>query len=65
LGTEPSLLRCTLNPNARFLFSDLVRRPEPTLSVSGLEVEESRESALGGLYTIGRVRAHTERSAEV
>lgn len=59
-GSEPSLLRRALNPVARFLFSDLTRRLAPILSVGGLEAEEPRESALGGLYTIAQARARIE-----
>jgi phosphatidylethanolamine/phosphatidyl-N-methylethanolamine N-methyltransferase len=55
---ESSLLRRTLNPAARFLFSDLTRRLEPLLSSAGLEVKGARETVLGGLYTVA-VAAHT------
>ncbi len=55
-GTEPSLLRRALNPVARFLFSDLTRRLDPLLDEAGLEVDEPRESALGGLYTLAVAR---------
>lgn len=54
-GTEPSLLRRALNPMARFLFSDLTRNLESILAETGLEVE-SRESTLGGLYTLALAR---------
>ena len=59
-GTEPSLLRRALNPIARFLFSDLTRRLDPILEVGGMEVEEPRDAALGGLYTIARAHLRTE-----
>jgi ubiquinone/menaquinone biosynthesis C-methylase UbiE len=61
-GTEPSLLRRALNPVARFLFSDLNRRLEPILEVGGMEVEEPRDSALGGLYTVARARLVEDES---
>lgn len=54
---ESSLLRRALNPAARFLFSDLTRRLEPLLSSAGLEVNGTRETVLGELYTIA-VAAH-------
>lgn len=57
--TAPSLLRRALNPVARILFSDLTRRLEPILSAGDLVVEEGRESALGGLYTITRAHSGT------
>jgi SAM-dependent methyltransferase len=50
-GTDPSLLRRTVNPAARVLFSDLNRRLDPMLSDTALDVE-SRESFFGGLYTV-------------
>lgn len=59
-GTEPSLLRRALNPMARVLFSDLTRRLAPLLDTAGLEVEKTRESALGGLYTIAHARPVSE-----
>lgn len=55
-GTEPSRLRRVLNPVARFLFSDLTRPLDPILSAVDLEVDEPRESALGGLYSVVRAR---------
>lgn len=54
-GAEPSLLRRALNPVARFLFSDLTRDLESILADTELEVE-SRDSALGGLYTLALAR---------
>ncbi|MFB6098999.1 MAG: class I SAM-dependent methyltransferase [Salinibacter sp.] len=51
-NAEPSLLRRTLNPAARILFSDLTRRLGPLLSSAGLAVEGARETVLGGLYTV-------------
>jgi len=62
VDTEPSLIRRTLNPVARFLFSDLTRQLEPILAAGGLKVEEPRESALGGLYTIAGARLGTEEN---
>jgi len=58
--TEPSLLRRALNPIARFLFSNLTRRLDPLLNKAGLDVEEPRNSALGGLYTIAVARSRAE-----
>lgn len=53
--TEPSLPRRLLNPVARLLFSDLTRPLEPLLASTDLGIT-SRESALGGLYTVAVVR---------
>lgn len=59
-GTDPSLPRRVVNPLARFLFSDLNRRLEPMVADTGLEVG-SRESFLGGLYTVTVARDRRER----
>lgn len=50
-GTTPSLARRALNPLARFLFADLTRPLEPMLEGTDLTLE-SRESLLGGVYTV-------------
>lgn len=50
-GDTPSLPRRVLNPLARFLFSDLTRRLEPMIGGTNLALE-SRETFLGGLYTV-------------
>jgi ubiquinone/menaquinone biosynthesis C-methylase UbiE len=59
-GTHPSLPRRILNPVARFLFSDLTRQLDPMIVDTGLEVE-TRESFLGGLYTVTVARPSTIR----
>lgn len=59
-GTHPSLLRRAVNPIARFLFSDLTRRLEPMLAGTALELD-TRESALGGLYTVATARPTSSR----
>lgn len=58
-GTDPSLPRRVANPLARFLFSDLNRRLEPMVADTGLEVG-TRESFLGGLYTVTVARPTTD-----
>lgn len=60
--TEPSFLRRTLNPIARFLFSDLTYELEPILGSAGLKIVKPRASALGGLYTIAQARPVTEEN---
>ncbi|MDX1744687.1 MAG: methyltransferase domain-containing protein [Halobacteriales archaeon] len=57
-GTHPSLPKRILNPVARFLFSDLTRQLEPMIADTGLE-GETRESFLGGLYTVTVARPST------
>ncbi len=59
-GSTPSLLRRVLNPAARFLFSDLTRQLEPMFASTPLVVDEDRQTALGGLYTITTARPAPE-----
>lgn len=54
-GTAPSLPRRAINPMARVLFSDLTRRLEPMLFNTDLSII-TRESILGGLYTVAIAR---------
>lgn len=61
-GTEPSLPRRVVNPLARFLFSDLNRRLEPMVADTGLEAG-TRESFLGGLYTVTVARPTTDEGS--
>jgi ubiquinone/menaquinone biosynthesis C-methylase UbiE len=57
-GTTPSLPRRILNPVTRFLFSDITRQLDPMVSGTSLDIE-SRESFLGGLYTVTTARRTT------
>jgi len=50
-GEDPSLLRRALNPVTRVLFSDITRQLDPLLGDTPLETG-TRESFLGGLYTV-------------
>lgn len=60
-GTTASLLRRTLNPMARVLFSDFMRQLEPLLADSNFEVLRHREVGLGGLYTSTLVQLEKEK----
>lgn len=55
---NPSLLRRALNPIARLLFADLNRPLEPMVSGTTLQVG-TRDSFLGGLYTVTIARPET------
>lgn len=50
-GEMPSLLRRTVNPLTRATFSDVTRQLEPLLEGTDLTLE-SKESFLGGVYTV-------------
>lgn len=50
-GTTASLFRRALNPLARILVSDFMRRLEPMLAETGFEKEAHRQVGRWGLYT--------------
>lgn len=67
-GSNPSLLRRAVNPFARLLFADLNQQLEPLVTDTDLQLE-SRDSFLGGVYTVtvarpsdsgGRARRHVK-----